>query len=330
MNEGADGTPVTPSPEPGFSFVQWSDGSTDSPRTDTDVQEDITVQATFVAVPPGCGILVTLGALTENDLSGVFAPNGEEPVYSAVSSDPLIMTAAITAEDRLRTEAVGFGNVTITVQATYPTQPNQVVDFDILVVGHPTTVSSAWPPHELWNPRFTQEFTIRNDDLCDAIGIRLLFSDLADGIVVENQTAFAPAPDGRPAIEVALDFAPGQTLDLTVIYLATGAFRPDQHPPAVEIQYILADIPPAAEGEGGPNIDRIEVMPDGRVFLEFTSIPGKVYLIDVMNNFPTGTWQTVALELVAGSNRTQWIDHGAPATPPVQGARVYRVRMQTP
>ena len=330
VNEGANGSPVTPSPDPGFSFVQWSDGSTDNPRTDTNVQADITVEASFVADSAECGILVTLGAIVENDLYWVFTPTGEDPTYSVVSSDPAIMTASITAEDRMRTEALAPGDVTLTVQATYPTAPNQVVEFDITVTGHPTTVSSVFPPHELWNPRFTQEITVRNDDLCPAVGIRLLFSDLEAGIVVENQTSFAPAPDGRAAIEMAFDFAPGESIDLTVVYLATDAFRPDEHPPTVEIQYILADAPRPADGDGGPNIERIQVLPDGRVFLEFTSVPGTVYLIDFMNNFPNGTWMTVALELLAGSNRTQWIDHGPPATMPTEGARVYRVRVQAP
>src|SRR5690606_8964435 len=103
-----------------------------------------------------------------------------------------------------------------------------------------------------WNPRFTQEITVRNDDPCDAVGIRLLFSNLKDGIVVENQTGTAPAPDGRPAIEIAFDFASGESVDLTVVYVAGGAFRPDQHPPTIEIQYILADLPPPVEGIPGP------------------------------------------------------------------------------
>lgn len=330
VNEGADGTPVTPSPDPGFTFVQWSDGSTDSPRTDTNVMTDITVEASFAAIPSGCRILVTLGAIVENELSGVFTPNGEEPVYSVVSSDPVIMTASITGEDRLLSTALATGDVTLSLQATYPTQPAQTVEFDISVVGHPVTVSAAFPPHEAWNPRFVQAITVRNDNPCPAIGIRLLFSDLQDGIVVENQTGTAPAPDGRPVIDMALDFAAGESLDLSVVYLATGAIRPDQAPPSVEIQYILADTPPPADGEGAPNIDRIDILPDNRVFLEFESIPGEVYLIDYMNDFPSGEWVTVALELRAGGNRTQWIDHGPPATTPLEGVRVYRVQMQTP
>nr|MDA3814954.1 BspA family leucine-rich repeat surface protein [Patescibacteria group bacterium] len=47
INEGADGTAVTAVPNTGYHFVDWSDGSTDNPRTDTNVTADITVMANF-------------------------------------------------------------------------------------------------------------------------------------------------------------------------------------------------------------------------------------------------------------------------------------------
>ena len=50
VNHGADGTPVEAVPNPGYHFVDWSDSSTDNPRTDTNVTSDITVTANFEAV----------------------------------------------------------------------------------------------------------------------------------------------------------------------------------------------------------------------------------------------------------------------------------------
>ena len=47
VDDGADGTAVTAVPNTGYHFVQWSDGSTDNPRTDTNVTADISVQAQF-------------------------------------------------------------------------------------------------------------------------------------------------------------------------------------------------------------------------------------------------------------------------------------------
>ncbi|MHC4783404.1 MAG: InlB B-repeat-containing protein, partial [Planctomycetota bacterium] len=44
---GADATAVTAVADPGYSFVDWSDGSTDNPRTDLNVTAAISVTANF-------------------------------------------------------------------------------------------------------------------------------------------------------------------------------------------------------------------------------------------------------------------------------------------
>lgn len=44
---GQSGTLVTAVPDTGYHFVQWSDDSTDNPRTDTDVNTNISVDASF-------------------------------------------------------------------------------------------------------------------------------------------------------------------------------------------------------------------------------------------------------------------------------------------
>lgn len=47
VSEGNDGQPVTAVPDPGYSFVQWSDGSTSATRTDTNITSDLSVEAVF-------------------------------------------------------------------------------------------------------------------------------------------------------------------------------------------------------------------------------------------------------------------------------------------
>ncbi|HRQ66567.1 MAG TPA: Ig-like domain repeat protein, partial [Xanthomonadaceae bacterium] len=47
VNHGEDGSAVEAVPDTGYHFVQWSDESTDNPRTDAGVQGDITVEASF-------------------------------------------------------------------------------------------------------------------------------------------------------------------------------------------------------------------------------------------------------------------------------------------
>lgn len=45
--QGADGTPITAVPNTGYHFVNWSDSSTENPRTDTSVNSNISVTANF-------------------------------------------------------------------------------------------------------------------------------------------------------------------------------------------------------------------------------------------------------------------------------------------
>jgi hypothetical protein len=49
VSYGANGTPVTAIPATDYHFVQWSDGSTTNPRTDTNVTANLAVTATFAA-----------------------------------------------------------------------------------------------------------------------------------------------------------------------------------------------------------------------------------------------------------------------------------------
>ena len=71
VNHGSDGTAVTAVPDANHHFVQWSDGSTDNPRTDANVQGDITVTATFTVDV----FTVTFAAGPGGFLAGVTSQN---------------------------------------------------------------------------------------------------------------------------------------------------------------------------------------------------------------------------------------------------------------
>ncbi|MFA7578437.1 MAG: InlB B-repeat-containing protein, partial [Candidatus Muiribacteriota bacterium] len=47
IDYSTDGTAVTAVPDVGYKFLKWSDDVTDNPRTDTNVTQDITVEASF-------------------------------------------------------------------------------------------------------------------------------------------------------------------------------------------------------------------------------------------------------------------------------------------
>ena len=72
VNSGANGTAVTATPNAGYHFVQWSDGSTANPRTDTNVTANISVTASFaidtftVSAVGGPNGIITPAAQTVN------------------------------------------------------------------------------------------------------------------------------------------------------------------------------------------------------------------------------------------------------------------------
>jgi len=51
VNHGDSGTAVTANPDSGYAFLQWSDGSTQNPRTDTNVTADKSVTAQWTTIP---------------------------------------------------------------------------------------------------------------------------------------------------------------------------------------------------------------------------------------------------------------------------------------
>ena len=269
--------------------------------------------------PPPSGP-VSQGATMQRALTNLFSGTGL--VYAAESSDTNVAGAAVAGGLLVLTPR-NPGTATITVRATDPaTGYATEFSFDIQVVGAPTLVSANFLPRELWNPRFTQALQVRNDAGVEALGVRLLFTNLMPGISVENRTG--TAADGRPMIEMETAFAAGATLGLNVVYLCTGAYTADLHPPTIELQFVLPEWRPALPDggvvlEGGP-------LSGGRFVVEFESIVGRLYAIEYMNDFPTGNWTEVPLRLRATANWTQWIDSGPPATQPLSGLRTYRVK----
>lgn len=317
----------------GWAFVGWIGdvtGPTNSAGQTMTMDQARTVTALFDLVDPECGTPVTQGAFMELDLASRFV--GSNLAYVATSSLPSVMSASITGDNKLRLEALTPGLTIISVTATAPAQPPQLYTFPVAVVGDPLVLSNDFTPHELWNPRFEQQFVVQNNtgNDCPALGLRLLFSNIPAGIIIENQNGLTPAPDGRPMIEWEVVLPNGATQELSVIYVSTGAFRPDQNPPTVEVQYILPNARALPDQDAGLQITNLRQLQDGRFLLEFESVVGNRYEVDYMNDFPADLWRTVPLQLNAGGNRTQWIDYGPPATLEASGVRAYRVRDVSP
>jgi hypothetical protein len=116
VDYGTDGTPVSAVPATGYHFVDWSpDGSTDNPRTDTNVTADISVTANFAA-DDTTAPSVTLsggGSGTTTTAAFVITAQFSEPVLNFVSGDVTVSNASVSGFT-----AVDGDTYTFTVTAT--------------------------------------------------------------------------------------------------------------------------------------------------------------------------------------------------------------------
>ncbi|MEI7436052.1 MAG: MBG domain-containing protein, partial [bacterium] len=267
---------------------------------------------------------VSTGAVTRFALTNMFYGTGL--VYTVESSNTNVVSVSIIG-GQLEVNPRNPGTATITVHAYNPsTGYTSSYSFLVTVSGPPALVGSSFMARERWNPRYTQVLRVCNNSATDAIGIRVLFTNLYPGITVENRTG--TAWDGRPMIEMSTAFPVGSTQDLSIVYLCTGAYPANLYPPAIELQYILPGWNPPLPGAGAAVLTIVPLPgPGERIVLEFESVAGQSYAIEYMNNFSaTGIWVQVPLRLRAGANRTQWIDAGPPATQPPAGLRAYQVK----
>lgn len=81
---GTSGTPVTAVPVTNYRFVNWSDGSTANPRTDANVQSNITVTANFVSLPSITASAGTGGSITPSGT--VYVPYGGSQQFTIAAA----------------------------------------------------------------------------------------------------------------------------------------------------------------------------------------------------------------------------------------------------
>ena len=85
VEPGKDGKPVEAKANPGYHFVKWSDGVTENPRTDTQVQKDVNVTAEFA---------INVYTLTYNaGEHGTIAENGTQQVEHGKDGKPVEVKA---------------------------------------------------------------------------------------------------------------------------------------------------------------------------------------------------------------------------------------------
>ncbi len=279
---------------------------------------------TAYAVNPPPGGILALGSILDLPLSNMFF--GQGLVYSVASSDTNVVEASVVAGNQLRLVPHAAGRATITVRATNP-QTGYVasISFEITVDSAPAGVSAGFSSRMPWDPYFKQTLKLHNDSAVDAVGVRVLFSNLMPGISITNRTG--TSLDGRVMIEMIAPFQAGTTTDVTVVYLCGGAYKIDQYPATIEAQYILpAWSSPVPDEALQLNLAGSLTDGSGRFRIGYPSVIGGIYVVEYMNDFPHGIWIEGSPKLRATGTRVEWVDAGPPATLPVSGVRVYRVK----
>ena len=95
---GASGTAVTAVPNTGFYFLNWSDGSTNNPRTDTIVTSNISVTATFVQEGAVLGFYQIGGLAADRDAGwNSMSASGSTGTYSFTNATDTNLVFTVTA-----------------------------------------------------------------------------------------------------------------------------------------------------------------------------------------------------------------------------------------
>ncbi len=111
VNSGASGTAVTATPDENYLFVNWSDGSTNNPRTDTDVRSDLSVTANFEIKSVTLPVVTTTPASQVSNVSAVSGGDITDDGGDSVTSRGVCWSTVAnpTVSDSITTSGAGTG-----------------------------------------------------------------------------------------------------------------------------------------------------------------------------------------------------------------------------
>ncbi|MCC6233548.1 MAG: VCBS repeat-containing protein [Verrucomicrobiales bacterium] len=173
---------------------------------------------------------------------------------------------------------------------------------------------------------FTQTVTLSPLPYLRTNTLEIVITNLPAGVHWLEATSQTPS---GPSVRLLQPPAPGQAQSLTFTFHSPGR----QAIPSLTylVREAIRSFPPDPSGPALA-IQRTATLSDGAVLVEFASVPGAPYAVQLSTNLID--WTTAQGTLTAGGTRTIWIDSGPPATPshPAIGpARFYRVvRMTQP
>ncbi|MHC5214059.1 MAG: InlB B-repeat-containing protein, partial [Planctomycetota bacterium] len=127
VNYGADANTVTAVPDTGYSFVDWSDGSTDNPRTDLGVTVAISVTANFAIDTFTVDYTAGAGGTLTGETAQVVAYGADANTVTAVPDTGYsFVDWSDGSTDNPRTDLAVTANITVTANfARWTTPPEQ-------------------------------------------------------------------------------------------------------------------------------------------------------------------------------------------------------------
>jgi uncharacterized protein (TIGR02145 family)/prepilin-type N-terminal cleavage/methylation domain-containing protein len=107
---GIDGSPVEADPDTGYNFLKWSDDINDNPRTDTNVTENITVEAIFSAYEYSLNYSAGTGGSVTGDTSQTVSHGDSGTEVTAVADSGYTFSQwsdGVMTESRTDTNVIG-------------------------------------------------------------------------------------------------------------------------------------------------------------------------------------------------------------------------------
>jgi len=168
---------------------------------------------------------------------------------------------------------------------------------------------------------FEETVRVTNPTYSTFDAVRLSVYGLTNGATVYNLSGTA---NGVPYVQSSGPLAAGGYVDFVIEYYVPSRVAPN--PTLVALP--ATPLSRAFAVGTAQHVDRIVLLPDKTVLLEFTSISNRIY--SILYGSDLGTWETAVPSITGNGTRVQWIDNGQPKTessPATTPRRFYRLTL---
>jgi uncharacterized repeat protein (TIGR01451 family) len=261
-----------------------------------------------------------------------------QPGYGVVSSNLIFNLGTLTSGNftnlqfTIQPTNVGTLNFSASVGAPGIIDPNLTNDTasnSIAITNYLVgTLTASGTSTQIYNPQnglVEQSITVSNAGLTSVPAARVVVTGLAGQELFNN----VGTNSGNPFVVFAPGLVAGQTVKLLLQFFAANYFtlaNPQLQAFAVPVPNLSP--PPVSSASPALVITRVFPLANGKMLLEFPSIPGRTYTVVFSDNVLFSNAMIAPPSFVAPVTPMQWVDYGPPTTaslPATAPARFYRV-----